>query len=154
MCCLPSSENSSNAEREADNESSSLTHVRQTARIRRGQPLYFAQGRALRVLGATPRSLSSLAPKKLLRNFAIPCAPPSPFSPKGRVACATAIKGAEGMSDPNLNELYWTAAIDRIVSEIEEYSKSWRANGPSEHVARAIIAKIKTMPVPQARGQQ
>lgn len=55
------------------------------------------------------------------------------------------------MTNQELNRLFWEASVSRIVKEIELFSAGWRSNGPSEHVKNQIVARIRRMPVPQAR---
>ena len=49
-------------------------------------------------------------------------------------------------------ELIWKIATQFIVEDLEEWSKGWRPNGPSEHVMRQTINRIRNTPLPQPKG--
>jgi hypothetical protein len=51
-------------------------------------------------------------------------------------------------------KLIWTIAKQHIVEDLEDWSRGWRANGPSEHVIRQTIQHITSMPLPQPKGGQ
>ena len=60
------------------------------------------------------------------------------------------MEAATDKTEYTLDEI-WVASKKHICAMIEEYTQDWRPNGPSEHVARAIMAKIRAMPIPRAQ---
>ena len=48
-------------------------------------------------------------------------------------------------------EKIWAIAKAHIVEGLEDWCKGWRPNGPSEHVIRQTLQRIRSMPLPQPK---
>ena len=58
------------------------------------------------------------------------------------------------MSETEFLTLAWQSCIKRVIAEIETYSAGWMEGGPSKATARAILNRVRAMPVPVPKQEK